>query len=207
MLLLLLQVKNVAYSLKYTWYPILKALVFKDINSTFPFSPKQKVAEHRLTFVLLEVYRNIVTWPKWIAERTQFSGVKETWILTQVRWFFWDTSLPSSRSAGLPNKVMIPHPNILSTNLLASYVASSTTLGSGTKARGRAIHNKHGHGGRDREGRGSLSHALTVFGGNCQHGGVWGVPVGLGDRVEGYLVFPSCLILLEFWILWYITFL
>ena len=33
-------------------------------------------------------------------------SVKETGIQTPIRWFFRDTSLPSSRSAGFPNKVV-----------------------------------------------------------------------------------------------------
>ena len=35
-------------------------------------------------------------------------SVEETGIQTQMRWFFGDTSLPSSRSAGFPNKVVFP---------------------------------------------------------------------------------------------------
>ena len=33
-------------------------------------------------------------------------SIKETGIQTQVRWFFRDTSLPSSLSASFPNKVV-----------------------------------------------------------------------------------------------------
>ena len=40
----------------------------------------------------------------------------------------WDTSPPSSWSAGFPNKVAISCPNSLSLDLLARLVASSTSL-------------------------------------------------------------------------------
>ena len=61
--------------------------------------------EQRITFVLLEVYRNIVTWPTRTGARTKDSGTKkfattshprptpfsinkEVWVLTWGRWFF-----------------------------------------------------------------------------------------------------------------------
>ena len=50
--------KNVAYSLKYTGQPILMVLTFKS-----SFIWREKVAEQKITFALLEVYRNIMTWP------------------------------------------------------------------------------------------------------------------------------------------------
>ena len=40
----------------------------------------------------------------------------------------WDTSPPSSRSAGFPSKVTIPCPNNLSLELLACHAAGSTSL-------------------------------------------------------------------------------
>ena len=42
----------------------------------------------------------------------------------------WDTSPPSSRSAGFLNKVTIPCPNTSSLDLLACRVVSSTSLDS-----------------------------------------------------------------------------
>ena len=38
--------------------------------------------------------------------RSLSDSIKETGIQTQIRWFFRDTSLPSSQSAGFPNKVV-----------------------------------------------------------------------------------------------------
>lgn len=49
--------KNVAYSLKYTGLFIFKALASKDI--TLFHSHRDKSTGKRLTFVLLEIYRNI----------------------------------------------------------------------------------------------------------------------------------------------------
>ena len=44
----------------------------------------------------------------------------------------WDSSPPSSQSAGFPNKVTIPCPNNLSLDLLTCRAASSTSLESVT---------------------------------------------------------------------------
>lgn len=43
------------------------------------------------------------------------------------------------------------------------------------------------------EDRGSLSPALTVFGGNCQLWGSLGAPVGPGDRVPSFFLMPHTL--------------
>lgn len=110
----------------------------------------------------------------------------------RVRWFFGDTSLPSSRSAGLPNKVVMPPANILFINFLASYVASSTSLGSGTKARRRGNTPMEVETGED---RGSLLVALTVFGGNCQ---LWGSLGACGAWGQECLVFPHASYSLNF---------
>ena len=45
----------------------------------------------------------------------------------------WDTSPPSSQSAGFPNKVNIPCPNNWSPDLLACRVVSSISLDSVTQ--------------------------------------------------------------------------
>ena len=49
----------------------------------------------------------------------------------------WDTSPPSSRSAGFPNKVAIPYPNTSSLDLSACRVASGMSLDSVTRGRGK----------------------------------------------------------------------
>ena len=69
----------------------------------FSHSRRNKHLQNRESFVLLEVYRNIVTCPPKTAARTKFSdtdecattshtpspfSIKEAWILTLVRWFF-----------------------------------------------------------------------------------------------------------------------
>ena len=60
-------------------------------------------------------------------------SIKEAWILTQARWFIWDTTPPSSQSAGFPNKVTIPCPNNSFLDLLACCVAVSMSLDSVTR--------------------------------------------------------------------------
>ena len=50
-------------------------------------------------------------------------SIKAAWILTQM--VLWDTSPPSPRSAGFPNKVAISCPN-WSLDLLAACAVSST---------------------------------------------------------------------------------
>ena len=62
-------------SLKYTKQPILRALTFKGIT-LFHLYRDKKVAEQTIIFVLLEVYRNIMTWPTWTAARTKDSCTK-----------------------------------------------------------------------------------------------------------------------------------
>ena len=60
-LLLLLKVKNVACSLKYTGWSILKVLIFKSVTLSHSYRDFLKVAEQRITFVSLEVYTNIMS--------------------------------------------------------------------------------------------------------------------------------------------------
>ena len=54
--------------------------------------------------------------------------IKEPGIQTQIRWLFWGASLPSSRSAGFPNKVVFlaSTPHLLDS--LACLVASRMSL-------------------------------------------------------------------------------
>ena len=59
---------------------------------------------------------------------------KRNWPPDPIRWFFWDSSLPSSRSAGFPNKVSIPCLNTSSPDLLACCAASRASLDSVTWA-------------------------------------------------------------------------
>ena len=73
--LLLLEVKNVAYHSKYTEQPILKAWTFKGITLSHFYSDK-KISEQRMTFILLEVYRNTVTPSRWTVVRTKDSSTK-----------------------------------------------------------------------------------------------------------------------------------
>ena len=104
--------KNVAYSLQHTEQSIHPRL--------WP-----SVAEQRLTFVLLEVFRNIVTRLMWTVARAKDSdtkkfattshtpflfSIKEAWILTWVKLLF---GLPSW-SAGIVNTAVIPYGNTLS---------------------------------------------------------------------------------------------
>ena len=53
----------------------------------------------------------------WNQEMLDFTpspfSIKEAWVLTQAKWFL-GMILPSSWSAGFPNKVPIPCPNNLS---------------------------------------------------------------------------------------------
>ena len=78
----------------------------------------------------------------WTAARTKDSGtkksattshtsfpfsIKEAWILTWAM-VLWNTSPPSSRSAGFLNKVVIPCPNSLSLDLLVCRAVSSMSL-------------------------------------------------------------------------------
>ena len=56
-ILLLLDVKNVAYHSKYTKQPILKAWTFKGIT-LFHLYRDKKISEQRMTSVLLEVYKD-----------------------------------------------------------------------------------------------------------------------------------------------------
>ena len=59
-------------------------------------------------------------------------SIKEPGIQTQIRWLFWGASLPSSRSAGFPNKVVFlaSTPRLLDS--LACLVASRMSLDSVT---------------------------------------------------------------------------
>ena len=59
-------------------------------------------------------------------------GIREVWILTQVKWFF-GTCPPFSQSARFPNGIFTSCPNNSSLNFLAHYVVSSMTLDSPTK--------------------------------------------------------------------------
>ena len=52
--------KNVACSLKCTGEPIFKTLTFKSVAFSHSYRDK-KVAEQRITFVMLGVYRNTMT--------------------------------------------------------------------------------------------------------------------------------------------------
>ena len=67
--------KNVASSLKYTGESILKALTFKGMTPFHSYREK-KLQNRDYNFVLVEVYRNIVTWPTWTAARTKDSNMK-----------------------------------------------------------------------------------------------------------------------------------
>ena len=60
-------------------------------------------------------------------------AMKETGIQTPRRWLFWDFSLPSSRSAGFPNKVVFV-PQHLVSDSLACPAASRASLDSVTIA-------------------------------------------------------------------------
>ena len=53
-----------------------KALTFKAITLFHSYRDK-KIAEQKITFVLLEVYRNIVIRPRWTAARTKDSSTKK----------------------------------------------------------------------------------------------------------------------------------
>ena len=79
----------------------LPGLTFKGIRLFIRVEIKSCRTENNIG--LLEVYRNIVTWPMWTAGSTKDSGtkkfaptshtpspfrIKEAWILTRVRWFF-----------------------------------------------------------------------------------------------------------------------
>ena len=100
--MLLLQVKNVAYSLKYTGEPILKALTFKGITLFHSYRDKT-VAEHRWHLSCWRLTGTSGTDLCGQLPRTKDSdtkkfvtinyipspfSIKEAWILTQVRWFF-----------------------------------------------------------------------------------------------------------------------
>ena len=97
---------------------------------------------------MLEVYRNIVTRPKWttvtkkdlgtktcatISHTLISFGIREAWILTYVRCLFRALGY-SSQSADFPNKVSILFLNTLSLSLLAWDGASTVSLGSVTVA-------------------------------------------------------------------------
>ena len=79
MLALHLLQKNVVCSLKYTGWPILKALTFKGVtlfHSHRDLKKKKNVAEQRITFVSLEVYRNFVTRPTWTLQEQRIPEPK-----------------------------------------------------------------------------------------------------------------------------------
>ena len=70
--------KNVVCSLKYTGWPMLKALTFKGIV-LFPSHRDfvlKNVAKQRITFVSLEVYRNFVTRPTWTLQEQRILAPK-----------------------------------------------------------------------------------------------------------------------------------
>lgn len=92
--------------MKNAWYPI-----HKSLSPTFPFIQRWKLAEYRVSFVFLEIYRNITTRPSctascknkglWhylrnLASTKKFTtistslsfSIKETWVLTSVTWIF-----------------------------------------------------------------------------------------------------------------------
>ena len=50
-------------------------------------------------------------WFQGCSEPLHLFCIKVTWVQTEGRWFFWDASLPSSRSASFLNKVAIPCSN------------------------------------------------------------------------------------------------
>ena len=132
-------IRIVAYCLKHTGWPILKALTFKDI--IFFHSYVDKTLQNREQRVLLKIHRNTMTWPMWTIPRTEDSdtkksasvdyntitlfSIKEARILTQGKMVLWDTSPPSSGSVDFSNKVSIPCPNNLSFDLLACREVSS----------------------------------------------------------------------------------
>lgn len=140
--------KNVVCSLKYTGWPMLKALTFKGIV-LFPSHRDfvlKNVAKQRITFVSLEVYRNLntVTWPWWTDTRTKDSDTEKFETTNRIlssfskrclntnprRLVLWDPTPSFSWSAGFPNKAAISCSNNSSLNLLDCHLTGSLGLDS-----------------------------------------------------------------------------
>ena len=86
------------------WWALAKIPLFSSEETSWP-GPPVNDCRKELTPLLQS---------GWNQEMSDFApspfSIRETWILTQVKMFLWDTSPPSSQSAGFLNKVALPCP-------------------------------------------------------------------------------------------------